>query len=129
MVAGRCLFLGLVGCLLVAPQLRAQDATGTVRGRVLDAASQQPLSSANVVIVGTSRGSVTQADGSYLIASVPVGPQTVRVSRIGFSPATQVVSVVGGSSSTADFSLQAQAVVLGDLSPYTHLTLPTILRV
>ena len=115
MVAGRCLFLGLVAGLLVAPQLRAQDATGTVRGRVVDAASQQPLSSVNVVIVGTSRGSVTQADGSYLIASVPAGPQTVRVSRIGFTPATQVVTVIGGSSSTADFSLQAQAVVLGDV--------------
>lgn len=115
MVAGRCLILGLVAGLLVAPQLRAQDATGTVRGRVVDAASQQPLSSVNVVVVGTSRGSVTQADGSYLIASVPAGPQTIRVSRIGFTPATQVVTVVAGSASTADFSLQAQAVVLGDV--------------
>jgi len=115
MVAGRCLFLGLVGCLIAAPQLRAQDATGTVRGRVVDAASQQPLSSANVVIVGTTRGSVTDADGGYVVANVPVGAQTVRVSRIGFTPATQVVTVLGGSTSTADFTLQAQAVLLGDV--------------
>jgi iron complex outermembrane receptor protein len=115
MVAGRCLFLGLVGCLLAAPQLRAQDVTGTVRGRVVDAASQQPLANVNVVVVGASRGAMTQTDGSYLIASVPAGPQTVRVSRIGFSPATQVVTVLAGSASTADFSLQAQAVVLTDV--------------
>jgi len=115
MVAGRCLFLGLVASLLAAPQARAQDATGTVRGRVVDAASQQPLASANVVVVGTTKGAVTQTDGSYIVVNVPTGQQTVRVSRIGFTPATQVVTVTAGGTTTADFSIQAQAVVLGDV--------------
>ena len=115
MAVGRCLFLALVGGLLLAPQLSAQDATGTIRGRVLDAASQQPLSSVNVVIVGTTRGAVSQNDGSYLLVNVTPGTQTVRASRIGYTPQAQTVTVTAGGSATADFSLQAQAVVLGEV--------------
>ena len=116
MVASRCFLLGLAASLLVAtPQLRAQDATGTIRGRVVDAASQQPLGSVNVVVVGTPRGAVTDADGSYIIGNAPVGSQTVRVSRIGFTPATQAVTVVAGGTVRADFSIGAQAVVLSDV--------------
>jgi len=99
----------------LAPQLSAQDATGTIRGRVLDAASQQPLSSVNVVIVGTTRGAVSQNDGSFLLVNVTPGTQTVRASRIGYTPLTQTVTVTAGGSATADFSLQAQAVVLGEI--------------
>ena len=115
MAVGRCLFLALVGGLLMAPQLSAQDATGTIRGRVLDAASQQPLSSVNVILVGTTRGAVTQNDGSYLLINVTAGTQTVRASRIGYSPLTQSVTVAAGGSATADFSLQVQAVQLGEV--------------
>lgn len=115
MVIGRCFLLALVGGLLVAPQLGAQDASGTIRGRVLDAASQQPLSSVNVVLVGTTRGAVSQPDGSYLLVNVPAGPQSVRASRIGYAPITQVITVTAGASATADFSLQAQAAVLGEV--------------
>ena len=116
MAAPRCLFLALVGGLLVAAsQVGAQDATGSVRGRIVDAASQQPLSSVNVIVVGSPRGSVTQTDGSYLIVNIPAGTHTVRASRIGYSPITQSVSVSAGSTATADFTLAAQAVVLGDV--------------
>ncbi len=115
MAAGRCLLSLMAGTLLAAPALFAQGTLGTVRGRVVDATSQQPLPNANVVIVGTARGAVTQNDGSYLVASVPAGPQTVRVSRIGFTPQTQVVTVLTGGTVTADFALQAQAVVLSDV--------------
>lgn len=115
MAVGRCLYVALVGCLLAAPQLGAQDATGTIRGRVLDATSQQPLSSVNVTLVGTTRGAVTQNDGSYLLVNVTPGTQTVRASRIGYSPLSQTVTVAAGGSSTADFSLQVQAVQLGEV--------------
>ena len=115
MVIGRRILLALVAGLLVAPQLGAQDASGTIRGRVLDAGSQQPLSSVNVVLVGTTRGAVSQADGSYLLINVPAGPQSVRASRIGYAPVTQVITVTAGASATADFSLQAQAAVLTEV--------------
>ena len=115
MAVGRCLCLALVGGLLLAPQVSAQDATGTIRGRVLDAASQQPLSSVNVLLVGTTQGAVTQSDGSYLIINVTPGAHSVRVSRIGYSPVAQAVTVAAGGSATADFSLQVQAVQLGEV--------------
>jgi iron complex outermembrane receptor protein len=115
MAVGRCLFLALVGGLLLAPQLSAQDGTGTIRGRVLDAASQQPLSSVNITVVGTTRGAITQTDGSYLLVNVPAGTRTVRASRIGYAPSVQTVTVATGGAASADFSLQVQTVTLGEV--------------
>ena len=55
MALARSLLPALVGGLLSAAQLGAQGSTGTISGRVTDAATQRPLSSANVVIEGTRR--------------------------------------------------------------------------
>ena len=115
MAVGRCRILALVSGLLLAPQLSAQDGTGTIHGRVVDAASQQPLANVNVTVVGTTRGATTQSDGSYLLVSVGAGTRTVRASRIGYSPLTQTVTVAAGASATADFSLQVQTVTLGEV--------------
>jgi iron complex outermembrane receptor protein len=115
MAVARSLCLAVVGCLLLTPQLRAQDQTGNIRGRVVDAASQQPLSNVNVVVVGTTKGTVSQADGSFLIVSVAPGTQTVRASRIGYSPLTTTVTVNPATTANVDFALQAQAVVLGEV--------------
>jgi TonB-linked SusC/RagA family outer membrane protein len=83
----------------------AQQATGTVRGRVLDEAGA-PAVAAQVTIVGTQLG--TQADnaGNYVIRGVPAGTQTVRATRIGLTPRSQVVTVAAGGDVTADFNLQ-----------------------
>src|SRR5205823_10531612 len=72
----------LAAVMLCASTLGAQ-ATGAIHGRVVDSASTQGLSNVNVVIEGTSRGTVTRADGSYDITAVPAGTTRVRARRIG----------------------------------------------
>jgi hypothetical protein len=88
----------LVGLLPAgAGQLRAQDAppkSGTVSGSVFDAATKEPLQSANVSLVGTSLGAVTDSAGTFEIASVPPGEYAVRASLLGYEPATRTDIVV-----------------------------------
>jgi hypothetical protein len=50
--------------------LLAQQQTGTVTGRVLDATAQRPLADVQVSVVGTQRGAVTNANGEYRRARV-----------------------------------------------------------
>ena len=65
----RCVIGALLGVLWVAP-LGAQQATGTVRGRVTDATTQQPLVGASVSL-GTRRV-LSQGDGRYVVITMIV---------------------------------------------------------
>jgi TonB-linked SusC/RagA family outer membrane protein len=114
-MALRHLIPALVGTLLLATRLSAQDATGTISGRVVDSASQQPVGSVNIVVEGTRRGAQTREDGSFVIGGVPVGAQRVRASRIGYAPQVRDVTVSAGATVPVTFSLVRQAAVLSEV--------------
>ena len=113
----RCLIVVLtllLGSLLAPAPARAQGA-GTVSGRVLDSASQQPIVGARVALALASRGAITGDDGSYLLTGIPEGTQRVRASKIGFAAQERVVTVSAGQPITVDFRLRQTAVQLEDV--------------
>src|SRR2546421_5448242 len=107
-----CVIGGLLGVLWVAP-LGAQQVTGTVRGRVTNAATQQPLAGVSVNV--GRRAAVTRAEGGYLLTEVPAGSDTVHARLIGYSPATQPVTVTGGDTVSVDLAMTARAVNLASV--------------
>src|SRR2546429_599905 len=107
-----CVMSALLAVLWSAP-LGAQQATGTVRGHVTNAATQQPLAGVSVRV--GRRAAVTRADGGYLLADVPAGPDSVHARLIGYSPATQPVTVGGGDTVTVDLAMTARAVNLASV--------------
>jgi iron complex outermembrane receptor protein len=115
MALGRYLFPALVGGLLWSGQLRAQATTGTITGRVLDSASQQPIPNVNVVIMGAQRATVSRDDGAFTLTNVPAGPVAVRASRIGYRPQRQDVTVAAGATATVTFTMSRQAAVLSEI--------------
>ena len=76
--------LGLAAVLALVPAAHAQ--TGKIAGRVLDAATQEPLIGATVALVGTGSGAATDVDGYYQIIGVRPGTVAVRVSYVGYTP-------------------------------------------
>lgn len=78
---------------------------GVVRGRVIDKETSQPVVAAQITIVGTSLGALTNNDGQFVINGVTAGQVTVRAARIGYQPQNQAVVVSDNSSTTANFSL------------------------
>jgi TonB-linked SusC/RagA family outer membrane protein len=115
MALGRYLFLALLGGLLWAAQLSAQNPTGTITGRIVDGATQRPLAGANVVVQGTQRTAVTRADGNFVISGVPAGAHRVQASQIGYASQQRDVTVAGGGTATVQFAMQAEAVMLEEL--------------
>jgi TonB-linked SusC/RagA family outer membrane protein len=111
----------LPGALLVAVPLHAAAAqqpaagTGRVAGTVLGEGNR-PVPGAQVVVVGTRLGAVSDENGRYTIAGVPGGAQTVRVQRIGFAPRTQPVTVPAGQVATLDFTLTASVTELSTVA-------------
>jgi TonB-linked SusC/RagA family outer membrane protein len=104
----------LVLALFTARAAHAQGA-GRIVGRVVTAEGAHPLPNVTVVIVGTTRGAVTDSAGQYTLANVPVGSQRVQARRVGFVSATETVTVVPGQVSPANFSLVASPVVLQEV--------------
>jgi TonB-linked SusC/RagA family outer membrane protein len=76
------------------------------------AAEGQYLPSAQVTIVGTTLGAVTDTAGRFTINNVPVGTQVVRAARLGYAPTRQSVSVVAGQTATVNVALTSAAIQL-----------------
>src|SRR6266550_2705377 len=93
--------------------LVAQQPTGTIRGRITDNSTQQPIVGV-LVSVGT-HSVLTLADGRFTITGVPVGSDLVRARLIGYVAATQPVMIAGGDTVAVDLALSAQAVGLSAL--------------
>jgi hypothetical protein len=80
--------------------------TGTITGTVTNtsgtALSGATVSNDNISVT-------TQGNGTYTLANVPAGMQTVTALLTGFQTGTQNVNVTAGGTSTANFSLTPTA--------------------
>src|SRR5688500_6262503 len=104
----RGLYVVLMTLLLGASHATAQ-AGGTITGQVTDQATGQPIASAQIFLAGTTRGSLTNQRGQYLISGVAPGTYEVRATLIGYSQGSQTVTVSSGGSATANFTLRTSA--------------------
>ena len=94
----------------------APQETGTIRGRVIDAVTNEPLVGANVFVRETSFGSATDLEGRYTITRVPPGTYRVQASVIGYRPQVDADIVVGaGRATQADFELTPMAIDLDEI--------------
>jgi TonB-dependent SusC/RagA subfamily outer membrane receptor len=89
--------------------------TGTVTGRVTDKASGGGISSVQITVAGTAIRTLSNDSGFFRIRSVPVGPQSIRAIRLGFSANTGAVTVTDGGTVNVDISLIAASVTLSQV--------------
>jgi hypothetical protein len=60
--------------------------TGRIIGRVVEAETKAPVSTAEVRIEGEEAFVLTSEDGDFTIADVPIGQHRLRIERLGFHP-------------------------------------------
>ena len=108
----RKLLLYVAIFLSAATLLNAQ--TGAVKGKIVDG-DGLPLIGANVVVKGTTNGTITNIDGEYFIQKVPTGEQTLVTSFIGYANEEQVVNVIAGQTATVNFTLIEDIAQLDEL--------------
>jgi outer membrane receptor protein involved in Fe transport len=108
-------FLGALALAFFASPLSAQE-TGNIQGRVTDAASGAPIVGAQVNIVGTRLGNITNNDGYYFINNVPAGLQDIQSQYIGYQTVTvRQQRVLAGQRLTQNFQLTQSAVEIAAL--------------
>jgi outer membrane receptor for ferrienterochelin and colicin len=59
--------------------------SGSIEGAIVDKTTQQPLVGVNIVIVGTTTGTVSDADGLYRFQNIRAGSYDVRFSSVGYT--------------------------------------------
>jgi Ca-activated chloride channel family protein len=86
--------------------------TGKLEGRVRDQAGA-PIANAQVTIVGTALGALTNNTGYYLFNSVPAGAVTIRVAFVGYKTVeVQGIKVWTGRTVTQDVVMEQTSVQL-----------------
>ncbi len=112
-------FTALVALVAVAaPGARSLSAqqTGTIVGHVLDASTARALSGAQVFVNDGVAGALSDLDGRFVIARVPVGLVSVTAQMIGYGTKTVTeVSVSAGQVVPLDITLTESAVELDEI--------------
>lgn len=96
------LLAGAIGALA-----QAQQPLGTVKGKIVDTESRQPIIGANVVITSLQpiTGAVSDPDGNFRIEKVPVGRHAFKITSVGYEDAfLQEITV--GSGKEVDITVQ-----------------------
>lgn len=83
----------ILSVLFLSQPVRAQN-TGVIEGRVVDAATQEPLIGVNVQVVDSDYGASTDTNGEYRIRAVPVGTVRLSFSYIGYETLRKTSVVV-----------------------------------
>jgi outer membrane receptor for ferrienterochelin and colicin len=112
------LCLAMIGLL---PGLAAAQGanTGSITGKVTDA-DGKPLPYANVVILGTAWGAMSNDTGTFTIKNVPVGTYSVKVMIIGYEDQTLGdVRVDQGAAATVNFKVKQKVVGVMDMVEIT----------
>ncbi len=93
-----------------APAPAASATTGRIAGKALEK-GKDPVSYANVVVLGTKQGTQTDENGAFIIDRVPVGTYQVKLQAIGYDPVIQTVQVNAGQTAVVSFSVGQTKVV------------------
>ncbi|RMG66961.1 MAG: TonB-dependent receptor [Bacteroidetes bacterium] len=89
-------WIGLMLCL-IGGSLAAQPVTQVVRGTLTQAATGQPVAEATVSVLGPAdpMTAVSDSEGRFRLAAVPVGRHTIQVRKEGYAAYTISDLVVG----------------------------------
>jgi len=99
-------------CMALGSRALVAQATGTIRGHVVEAGSQRALGDVQVTVSGTQLGAVSNGNGDFTIANVPSGAYTVQARRIGYSRRSAQATVAAGTDARVDFALDVAATQL-----------------
>ncbi|MBL9187723.1 MAG: TonB-dependent receptor [Opitutaceae bacterium] len=98
--------------LALLPAALCAQATGSIAGRVSDAATGKSLQGAIVRVVGSKVADYTDSDGRFALSGVPAGPQRVEIDYVGLDVLVRDVTVTAGGLAPLNAALESKALKL-----------------
>jgi len=119
--------LGFI-CIFLTPSLYAQVGSGTLKGKLTDSETGEPLPFVNIVLQSGDRqvaGGATDFDGDYTIKPIPPGTYNVLVSYVGYN-AQQINSVRVNNEKITFLDIKLESGVKLDEFEVIEYTVPLI---
>ena len=85
----------LISLILICLTYTAVFSQGTVRGVITDKSDKTPLIAVNIIIKGTTIGTVTNFNGEYVLP-LKTGTYTLQYSYLGYETAEETVTIEDG---------------------------------
>ncbi len=101
---------------LLAPSIASAQAPATIEGVVKDKETGELLDYANVLLVGTTRGTMSLGGGLFYFQGMPPGTYVVKILYLGYAPVEQSITLSGGETSKLTFALET--VIVEQLQPF-----------
>lgn len=86
---------------------------GSLKGKVVDKKTKEPLLGVNVIIEHTTVGAATDINGDYIIKNVPTGQLHIVVSMIGYKREHKIVTIQPDETTLANFELEPTILEMG----------------
>lgn len=95
-----------------------QQFTATVKGQISDKDSKQPLMGVNIIVLNTNPplGATTTEDGSFSIANVSVGRQSIKLSYVGYDDVViNELLIRSGKETVLNVEMQEKVTALSEV--------------
>lgn len=107
----------LLTIILAAMSLTLAAQNGIVKGKVVDATNNEPLPFVNVVVMGTTLGSVTDLDGNFQIFGLRPGFIRLTTSFVGYKEAvSNEIEVTNANVANIVITMESSDQQLGEVT-------------
>ncbi len=108
--------LSVLGLTLFVSAMALAQSSGTLKGKLVDKDTKEPIPFANIVIESGGKnfgGSTTDFDGNYTIKPIPPGTYDVKATYVGYKPLMYAGVLVKSDQITfLDIEMESTAVTL-----------------
>lgn len=103
--------------MIALASLGATAQKGQIKGRIYDAASNEPLPFANIIIEGTTTGSTSDLDGNFLFTGIEPGYIKLLASSVGYkTKVTEDFQVTNANIAYIDIPMEATEINLQEFT-------------
>jgi hypothetical protein len=100
---------------------------GTIKGRVFNEKTNEPIEFANIIIQGTDIGSTSDLDGNYIFTGIKPGFMRLVVSFVGFTTTTSAeIQVQGNQTTFVDIAVPEASFVIKEVVVRQNLNIKRI---
>ncbi|MFZ1798848.1 MAG: TonB-dependent receptor [Chitinophagaceae bacterium] len=96
----------------------------SLSGKIMDANTGDLLPGASIFIYDIKRGTISKADGTYIINNIPAGKYLVEVTYVGFASAAQTIDIrqnVEKNFQMEQSAVEQEAVIVTGVSAATRI--------
>ena len=102
------------GQMILTPEELPSN-TGTIRGRVVDADTNEPLVGTTLFIPNLEMGTTADIDGNFELGGIPEGTYNLRITSIGYQTKTRRIEILAEQEYELFLALEQDRMLLDEI--------------